>query len=201
MKIVGLTGSIGMGKSTVAKMFSDKGIPVFDADRAVHALQAPGGLAIPTIDAAFPGTVKDGVLDRQVLRNVVFEDAEKRKILQDIIHPMVAAERKTFLYDSERAHEPFVVMDVPLLFESGGDKSCDLVVVVSAPAHVQRQRVLSRPGMDAPTFEKILAQQMPDHEKRHLADFVIDTGGSLENTERDVDRFISVAVGESENSA
>lgn len=196
MKIVGLTGSIGMGKTTVANMFRDKGIPVFDADSAVHALQAPGGLAIPTLDAAFPGTVKDGVLDRGALRDLVFEDPDKRKALEDIIHPMVAGERRKFLYNAETSGAVFVVLDVPLLFESGGEKNCDLVVVVSAPEAVQRRRVLDRKNMTLEAFKKIVANQMSDHDKRHMADFVINTGKDLAVTESEVEKFIAVMKGE-----
>lgn len=190
MKIVGLTGSIGMGKTTVAGMFRDRGVPVFDADSVVHSLQACGGLALPAIEEAFPGVVSNDTLDRQALRNVVFEDPGKRKILEDIIHPLVAAERKAFLYDQEQKNVPFVILDVPLLFETGGETVCDLVLVVSASTEVQRKRVLARSNMTPKAFESIIAQQMSDQDKRHMADYIINTDQTLEKTMADVEDFI-----------
>lgn len=176
MIVLGLTGSIGMGKSTVAAMFRRLRVPVFDADATVHALQAPGGAALPAIDAAFPGVVRDGVLDRAGLGAAVFGDTAKLRALEAIVHPLVDAARRAFLARHRR--RPLVVLDVPLLFERGGANGCDLVAVVSAPAHVQRARVLARPGMTPAKFADILARQVPDAEKRERADIIIPTGGT-----------------------
>lgn len=179
-RTLGLTGSIGMGKSTVAAMFADAGIPVFDADAAVHALQGPGGRVVPLIEARFPGTTGPQGVDRAVLGQRVFGDADALKALEAIVHPAVADARTTFL--ATHAHAPFVVLDVPLLFEAGGWASVDRIAVVSAPEDVQRARVLARAGMTPERFAAILAKQMPDAEKRARADFVIPTGGRLEET-------------------
>ncbi len=181
---IGLTGSIGMGKSTVAAMFEACGVPVFDADATVRALQGPGGALLPAIEAAFPGaTGRDGV-NREALGTMVFGDPDKLKRLEAIMHPAVGRARAAFLRDNAEA--PLVVFDVPLLFETGGDAAVDRVVVVSAPASVQRARVLARDGMTAEKFADILSRQTPDAQKRERADFVIDTGQSLEATRADV---------------
>lgn len=182
--VVGLTGSIGMGKSTVAAMFRRLKVPVFDADAAVHALQGPGGAALPAIEAAFPGTTSPAGLDRQKLGGIVFGDPAALKRLEAIIHPMVGDAQKAFMRRHRRA--AVVVVDQPLLFEMGGADKVDVVAVVSAPADVQRARVLARPGMSAGKFEAILAQQMPDADKRAGADIVIPTGGGMVRTRRAV---------------
>jgi dephospho-CoA kinase len=184
---IGLTGSIGMGKSTVAAMFAEQGVPVFDADAEVHRLQGPGGRLLASIEAAFPGTTGPDGVDRAKLRERVVSDPEAFRRLEGIVHPAVAEERARFL-DRHRA-TPIVVLDVPLLFEAGGWAEVDRIVVVSAPEAVQRARVLARPGMTEERFEAILARQMPDAEKRARADVVIPTGGSHEET-RDVVRAL-----------
>ena len=178
MIVLGLTGSIGMGKSTTAKMFVDAGVPVHDSDEAVHRLYA--GLAAPLIESAFPGTVRDGVVDRIELSRHVLGDAAALKKLESIIHPLVRADANAFLERSRAAGAPIAVLDIPLLFETNGRGRVDAVVVVTAPADVQRERVLARPGMTEQKFEAILAKQLPDAEKRKLADYIVDTGNGLE---------------------
>lgn len=182
--ILGLTGSIGMGKSTVAAMFAAAGVPVFDADAEVRALQGPDGALLPEIEAAFPGSTGSEGVRRDVLGARVFGDAEGLARLEALIHPAVGRRRAEFL--AAHAGAPLVVLDIPLLFEKGGDAKVDRIVVVSAPPEVQRARVLARAGMTAERFSQILALQVPDAEKRALADHVIDTGSSLEATERAV---------------
>lgn len=177
--VLGLTGSIGMGKSAVAAMFRELGVPVFDADAAVHALQGPDGALLPAIEAAFPGTTGPTGVDRVRLGAEVFGDSERLKQLEAIVHPAVAALRQGF-FDANAA-APLVVLDVPLLFEKGAAR-VDGVAVVSAPAEVQRARVLARPGMTPEKFAQILKLQVPDAEKRARADFVIDTGVALAET-------------------
>lgn len=186
MIIVGLTGSIGMGKSTVAKMFVEEGAPVFDSDAAVHALYAPSGAAVAPVEAAFPGVTKDGAIDREALSKRVLGDAAAIKQLEQIVHPLVRQAQMHFLQSNRDAGTPVVVLDIPLLFEGGGAALVDKTVVVSAPAEAQRKRVLARPGMTAEKFESILARQVPDAEKRARADFVIDTGVGLDETRREV---------------
>ena len=186
MIIIGLTGSIGMGKSTVAKMFAEEGAPGFDSDAAVHALYAPGGAAVAPVETAFPGVTKNGAIDRAALSAHVVGDPQKIKALELIVHPLVRLAQMRFLQDQRDAGAPFVVLDIPLLFEGSGAKFVDKTVVVSAPAEVQRVRVLARPGMTVEKFEAILAMQMPDAEKRARADFVIDTGGSFDDTRAQV---------------
>jgi dephospho-CoA kinase len=186
--ILGLTGSIGMGKSTVALMFREQGVPVFDADAAVRALQGPGGALVLTIEAAFPGTTGAAGVLRDVLGAQVFGDLAALARLEAIVHPAVAAERQAFLL--EHAGEKLVVFDVPLLFERGGAGQVDAVAVVSAPSDVQRARVLARPGMTPDKFAQILALQMPDAEKRDRADYLIDTGTALNETEAAVRRLV-----------
>lgn len=195
MKIIGLTGSIGMGKSETAAMFRDFGVPVFDADVTVHRLQAKGGRALPAIDAAFPGVVEAGILNRQKLGGIVFSDAAKKNKLEAIIHPMVGEERASFFTEAEKADAAFVVLDVPLLFETGGNTACDRVVVVSAPAAVQRARVLARPGMTAQKFEQILNKQTPDADKRAGADYIIETDKGLDHARAAVAKIITELKG------
>jgi dephospho-CoA kinase len=174
MIIIGLTGSIGMGKSTVAAMFTRAGIPLFDADRAVHQLQGPKGKLLRAIEARFPGTTGPAGVDRQKLGAAVFNNADALRALERIVHPAVARLRRDFL----RRHRsrPIVVLDIPLLFEKKGWKSVDKILVVSAPAWKQRKRVLARPGMSYTKFARIRALQLPDAQKRKRADFVINTG-------------------------
>jgi dephospho-CoA kinase len=184
MKIIGLTGSIGMGKSAVAAMFRGENVPVFDADAVVHDLQGPGGRLIPAIETAFPGTTGPQGVDRAKLGAAVFGDPEAMKRLESIVHPAVAAERARFLTDHATAD--LIVFDIPLLLEKGRPPGIDTVVVVSAPLDVQRERVLARLGMNVEKFEAILSLQMPDAEKRALADHVIDTGTTLAATRKQV---------------
>lgn len=186
--VLGLTGSIGMGKSAVAAMFHGLGVPVFDADAAVHQLQGPGGALLPAIEAEFPGTTGPEGVDRQKLGAAVFGDRARLARLEAIIHPAVADMRRQFLRDN--ASQPLVVFDIPLLFEKGGNAGVDAVLVVSAGPEAQRARVLARPGMTEEKFEKILALQVPDAEKRARADFVIDTGTSLAETRHAVQRLV-----------
>ncbi len=173
---LGLTGSIGMGKSEAASMFRRLGVPVFDADAAVHRLMARGGAAVAAIDAAFPGAVRDGAVDRPALGAQVFDKPESLRRLEAIVHPLVRAERAKFLARARARRVPLVVLDIPLLFETGGEEHCDAVMVVTAPAAVQRARVLARANMTAEKFAAILDQQTPDREKRRRADFVVPTG-------------------------
>ena len=178
MLILGLTGSIGMGKSTTAKLFEEAGVPVYDADAAVHRLYE--GEAAPEIEAAFPGTTADGKVDRAKLSASVVHDPAAMRRLEQIVHPMLGASRQKFFDDAERAGAPVVVVDVPLLFETGGEKRVDAVVVVSTSPHLQRERVLARGTMDEEKFNSILGRQMPDAEKRRRADFVVDTSHGLD---------------------
>lgn len=191
LKLIGLTGSIGMGKSTTTAMFKAAGVPVYDADAAVHALYAPGGAAVAPIGEAFPGVVRDGAVDRQALGARVLGDAVALKKLESIVHPLVGQSRVGFFAEAEASGADMVVLDIPLLFETGGDKGVDSVVVVSCPAELQRERVLARPGMTAEKFEQILAKQTPDGEKRARADFVVDTSQGLEAAKDQVDRVLA----------
>ena len=187
MITIGLTGSIGMGKSTVAAMFADLGVPVFDADAAVRRLQGPGGRLLAAIEAAFAGTTGAGGVDRAALSRVLHDPAALKR-LEAIVHPAVGEERALFL--AEHATAPIVVFDVPLLFETGGDSRVNVTVVVSAPAEVQRRRVLARDGMTPDKLDAILARQMPDADKRARADHVIDTGTSLGATRAQVTALV-----------
>lgn len=196
--ILGLTGSIGMGKSAVAAMFQGLGVPVFDADAAVHSLQGPGSALLPAIEAAFPGTTGPSGVDRPKLGAAVFGNPEALKRLEGIVHPAVGAMRTAFLKD--HAGSRLVVFDIPLLFEKGGWERVDAVLVVSAPPEAQRARVLARAGMSEEKFEQILSLQVPDAEKRARADYVIDTGTSLAETRHAVQRLVHVLTGH-ENSA
>lgn len=187
--IIGLTGSIGMGKSTVAAMFEAAGVPVFDADAEVRALQGPGGALIPQIEAAFPGSTGSLGVDRDALGKLVFGDKDKLKALEAIVHPAVGVARAQFLKDHQSA--PLILFDIPLLFEGSGHAMVDTVVVVSAPPETQRERVLARPGMTVEKFEHILGLQTPDAEKRTRADHVIDTGTSMAETKAQVEALIA----------
>jgi dephospho-CoA kinase len=178
MKILGLTGSIGMGKSTTAKLFAEAGVPVYDADATVHRVYE--GEAVPAIEAAFPGTTADGKVDRARLSAKVVHDPAAIQRLEQIVHPMLRSYHQKFLEDAEQAGAPVVVMDVPLLFETGGEKRVDAVVVVTTAPEVQRERILARGTMTAETLDAILARQTPDAEKRRRADFVVDTSHGLD---------------------
>lgn len=192
MRIIGLTGSAAMGKSTVAAMLAAAGVPVFDADRAVHQLYA--GEAAPLVEAAFPGTVRDGVVDRATLRARVLGDAPAMKRLEAIVHPLVHAREQAFLAEAAKAGARLVVLDIPLLFETGGEARVDAVAVVSAPAEVQQARLRER-GLDEAAIAALLARQMPDVEKRKRAHFIIDTGTSLEATRRAVADLLRALAG------
>ena len=184
MITLALTGSIGMGKSTVAQMFADAGIPVFDADAVVHELQGQGGRLVSALEARFPGTTHDGTVDRDALGAAVLTDRDALAALEAIVHPAVHHERTRFIV--EHGDAPALLFDIPLLFETGGEAAFDHVIVVSAPADLQRDRVLGRTGMTAEKLESILARQLPDSEKRARADFIIDTSGPLDATRAQV---------------
>lgn len=186
MIVLGLTGSIGMGKSTTAAMFARAGVPVYDSDAAVHALYASGGAAVAPVEAAFPGVVVDGAIDRAALSARVVGDPQALQKLEAIVHPLVGAHRIGFFEQAKAGGADIVVLDIPLLFETGGQGAVDQVVVVSAPAEVQRARVLARPGMTPEKLDAILARQLPDAEKRARADVVIDTGQGIEAAEAQV---------------
>jgi len=193
--VLGLTGSIGMGKSTAARMFADAGIPVHDSDEAVHRLYA--GEAAPMVEAVFPGTVVDGVVDRARLAQRVLGDPVAIRKLEGLIHPLVRADADAFLEKHRKAGAALVVLDIPLLFETGGRQRVDKVIVVTAPPEIQRERVLARPGMTEEKFDAILAKQVPDAEKRKAADFVIDTGSGLEPARSAVRKIIAELAGDS----
>ena len=186
---IALTGSIGMGKSTVARMFERAGVPLFDADAEVRRLQGPGGALVEPIAAAVPGTLEGGLLDRDKLARLVLEDPQKLAALEAIVHPAVRGAREAFIAAHRQA--PALIFEIPLLFETGGEKDFDKVIVVSAPAEVQRRRVLEREGMTEAKLAAILGRQVPDAEKRARADFVIDTGGDLSTTEIRVREIIA----------
>jgi dephospho-CoA kinase len=190
MRIIGLTGGIGMGKSTAAAAFRRARIPVFDADATVHRLQAKGGKAVRIIDSAFPGTVQDGTIDRAALRQAVLNDRAALTRLEHILHPMVQAEERAFVGRARRAGKRAVVLDIPLLFEAGGYKRVDTIVVVSAPLAIQIQRVARRRRMSRDEVLAIIARQTPDAQKRRRADVVIRTGLSRHHTLRALHRFI-----------
>lgn len=175
MIILGLTGSIGMGKSATSGLFRDAGVPVYDADAAVHALYAEGGAAVAPIEEAFPGVAEKGAIDRQKLRARVLDDAAAMKRLEGIVHPLAGEAQLDFRRRAKEQGAPFAVLDIPLLFETGGNRHCTYTLVVTAPAGVQRARVLARPGMTEDAFEAILARQMPDADKRARADFILST--------------------------
>ena len=189
MMTLAITGSIGMGKSTVAAMFAEAGIPTFDADAAVRRMQGPGGRLVPQIESRFPGTTRDGAVDREALSSAVLADPDELAALEAIVHPAIHHERTRFIV--EHGDAPALLFDIPLLFETGGDAAFDKVIVVSAPPAMQRERVMSRPGMTTEKFEQILARQLPDKEKRERADFVVDTSGTLEQTRAQVDAILA----------
>lgn len=184
MLVVGLTGSIGMGKSTTANMFRELGVPVHDADAVVHQLYE--NQAAPLIEQAFPGTTRDGVVDRDLLRTHVVDNDDAMKRLEAIVHPLVREAETRFLKEADEAGAAYVILDIPLLFETGNDDRVDKIIVVTAPQEVQRQRVMDRPGMTAKVFEAILARQLPDARKRELADFLVDTSTGFEDARRQV---------------
>jgi dephospho-CoA kinase len=191
MILIGLTGSIGMGKSTTATMFREAGIPVYDADAAVHDLYDTGGAAVGPVGAAFPGVVKDGKVDREALRTAVLGKPEELQRLNAIVHPLVGRDRVGFFAKAEADGADMVVLDIPLLFETGGHTNVDAVVVASAPAAMQRERVLARPGMTPDRLDAILAQQMPDADKCARAHFVVDTSRGLEPARAQVAEIIA----------
>ena len=189
MITLALTGSIGMGKSTVAAMFADAGIPLFDADTTVREMQGPGGRLVPMIESRFPGTTRHGAVDRDALSVAVLGDPDELAALEAIVHPAVHHERTRFIVSHGDA--PALLFDIPLLFETGGEAAFDQVIVVTASAELQRERVLARPGMTVQKFDQILARQLPDAEKRARADFVVDTSGSFDATRRQVDAILA----------
>lgn len=194
--VIGITGSIGMGKTTASEMLRDMGIPVHDADAAVHTLLGPGGKAVPLVGAEFPEAVAkddkgDEYIDRQVLGRIVFIDRKKKKVLEDILHPMVRYESDKFVADMmQRAHS-IVALDIPLLFETGGERRVNVTICVSAPPEMQRERVLARPGMTSEKFERIVAGQLPDAEKRRRADYVLETDKGFEEMRAQLGRIIN----------
>ncbi|HEY5288912.1 MAG TPA: dephospho-CoA kinase [Caulobacteraceae bacterium] len=192
MIVVGLTGSVGMGKSATAAMFAQAGAPVYDADAEVRRLYAPGGAAVSAVEAAFPGVAVNGAIDRERLGARVLGDAAALARLNAIVHPLMGGARAEFFREAREAGAPLVVLDIPLLFETGGERGVDKVVVVSAPADVQRERVLARSGMTAAKFAAILAAQTPDAEKRARADFVIDTSGGFDRARAQVNEILAV---------
>lgn len=192
MIILGLTGSIGMGKSATAKMFADAGVPVYDADAAVHALYEKGGAAVRPLSERFEGIVSDGAIDRSALRKHVIDNPKAMSDLEAIVHPLVAKSQLKFRKEAEASGAALAVLDIPLLFETGGDARCDYVAVVTAPADVQRERVLSRPGMTEDAFAAILAKQTPDSEKRARADFVISSAFGFEFARQHVAAIIDL---------
>lgn len=188
MIVIGLTGSIGMGKTTAAKMFAEMGVPIYSADDAVHRLYA--GRAAPLIEKAFPGTVTNGVVDRQKLSAQVLGNAQALKQLEAIVHPLVRQEEAAFMDKAIKEKADIVLLDIPLLFETGAEHRVDKIVVVSAPEEIQRKRVLARPEMTIEKLESILARQMPDAQKREKADYIIDTSGSFEATRQQIENIL-----------
>ncbi|KZD25744.1 dephospho-CoA kinase [Tardiphaga robiniae] len=192
MRVLGLTGSIGMGKSTTAKLFMEAGVPVYDADATVHMIYE--GEAAPLIEAAFPGTTVNGKVDRAKLSPLVVHDAAAMKRLEQIVHPLLGAYHRKFLDDAEKSGTPVAVVDVPLLYETGGEKRVDAVVVVSTNPEQQRERILAREGMTAEKLDAILARQLPDAEKRKRADFVVDTSNGLDPVREQIREILAEAV-------
>ena len=191
MLLIALTGSIGMGKSTTAKMFADAGIPVWDADAAVHKLYGPGGAGSDAIAQLVPDAVTSDGVDRSKLRAAILADKTLFKKIEAVIHPLVGQDRADFLQAARNDKADIAICDIPLLFETGGNKAFDKIVVVSAPADIQRQRVLERPGMTEEAFEAILAKQVPDAEKRAQADYIVDTSKGIEAAEKQVAEIIA----------
>ena len=194
MILLGLTGSIGMGKTTTTALFAEAGASVYDADTSVHTLYSPGGAAVGPVGQAFPGVIRDGAVDRRLLSAQVTGDPAALKALERIVHPLLGAHRAEFLAASRQGGARAAVLDIPLLYETGGESGVDAVVVVSAPAELQRTRVLARPGMDEAKLDVLLARQLPDAEKRSRADFVIDTAGGLEDARRQVDQVLRTVL-------
>ena len=195
MLLIGLTGSIGMGKSETAMMFGRLGLPVYDADAAVHALYAKGGAAVAPIEEAFPGVVRGGAIDRDELGKRVLGKRDELTRLEKIIHPLVGLSQLEFLTKAEESGARMVVLDIPLIFETGGRERVDVVVVVSAPAAMQRERVLARPGMSEEKFLSILAKQVPDEEKRCQADFIVDSSKGLDHAFKEVKAIVAALEG------
>ncbi len=194
MIVLGLTGSIGMGKTTIGGMFVDRGVPLISADEIVHNIYA--GKAAPLIDAAFPGSVIDGVVDRDVLSRFVLGNDDAMKRLEAIVHPLVHEEREKFVESARQDGARLVILDIPLLFETGGDASVDRILVVTCDEAIQRERVLARPGMTEEKFEAIISRQTPDAEKRRRADYVIDTSGTFADSEAQVDKVLAEILAE-----
>ncbi len=192
MKLIGLTGSIGMGKTTTARLFGELGVPVYDADAAVHALYAPGGPAAPLLEAAFGDVTREGAVDRQALSARVVGDPDALRRLESIVHPLLLQSRAEFVRAAVASGAEAVVIDVPLLFETGGERLMHAVVVASAPESIQRKRVLARPGMTPAKLDAILGRQLPDAEKRARADFVVDTGSGLEPARQQAREVLAV---------
>lgn len=192
MILLGLTGSIGMGKSTTAALFREAGVPVYDADAEVHASYAVGGACVGPVGEAFPGVVKDGAIDREALRQRVLGKPEELRRLNGVVHPIIGSLRRSFFEEAQAAGADLVVLDIPLLFEGGGESGMDAVAVVTAPPELQRERVLQREGMSQERLDAILAHQTPDAEKRARADFVIDTSQGLEPVRRQVAEIIAI---------
>jgi dephospho-CoA kinase len=190
--LLGLTGSIGMGKSTTAALFREAGVPVYDADAEVHASYAVGGACVGPVGEAFPGVVKDGAIDREALRQRVLGKPEELRRLNGVVHPIIGSLRRSFFEEAQAAGADLVVLDIPLLFEGGGESGMDAVAVVTAPPELQRERVLRREGMSQERLDAILAHQTPDAEKRARADFVIDTSQGLEPVRRQVAEIIAI---------
>lgn len=192
MLLLGLTGSIGMGKSTTAKLFEEAGVPVYDADATVHKIYEDE--AVPAVEAAFPGSTVNGRVDRQKLSAMVVNNPEAMKRLEAIVHPMLRSHQLKFLADAEKSGAPVAVLDVPLLYETGGEKRVDAVVVVTTAPHVQRERILARDNMTHDKLEAILARQLPDEEKRKRADFVVDTSHGLEPVRQRIGEILREVV-------
>ena len=199
MKIVALTGSIGMGKSTTSAMFKDLGVPIWDADAAVHRLYSAGGAAVAPLQALIPDAIGPDGVDRAVLTSKILQDPALLKQIEAIVHPLVGKDRADFLADARSAGAPLVMVDVPLLFETGGQAYVDAVIVVSCPPDMQRARVLARPGMTEEKFESILARQTPDDVKRAKSDFVIDTGLGLDAAREQVGKVHAALMAKAEH--
>ena len=195
MYLIGLTGSIGMGKTLTASLFEAAGVPRYDADAAIHALYAPGGDAVAPIAELFPDAIVDGAVDRGILGQLVLKDADKLKQLEALVHPLAGASQMAVLSRHAEAGAPMALLDIPLLYETGGDGFVDCVVVVSAPYEVQRARVLARPGMSEEKFLDILGKQVPDAEKRRRADFIVDSSVSVEDARRQIHDILAALEG------